>query len=300
MSEPPRFGSVLTAMVTPFGGDGRLDTGAAADLARWLVEQGNDGLVLAGTTGEAPTLSDDEKVALWRAVRAAVAVPLVAGTGTYDTARSVALTRAATDVGVDGILAVTPYYSRPAQAGIEAHFRAVAAATHLPVLVYDIPVRTGRKVETATLLRLAADVANLAGVKDAGGSPAETARLAAAAPDGFEIYSGDDALTLPFLAVGAVATIGVATHWTAALHQDLFTAWRAGDTARARSVNARLLPSFAYENGDTAPNPIPTKALLGVLGLAVGECRLPLGPPPPGLVDRAREILDQLELAAVA
>ncbi len=296
----PRFGSVLTAMVTPFGADGRLDTGAAAELARWLVDQGNDGLVLAGTTGEAPTLSDDEKVALWRAVRDAVAVPLVAGTGTYDTAHSATLTRAATDAGVDGVLAVTPYYSRPSQTGIEAHFRAVAAATPLPVLIYDIPVRTGRKVETATLLRLAADVANLAGVKDAGGNPAETARLVAAAPAGFEVYSGDDALTLALLAVGAVGTIGVATHWTAALHQDLFAAWRAGDTERARAVNARLLPSFAYETGDAAPNPIPTKALLGVLGLAVGECRLPLGPPPPGLADQAREILAQLELAAVA
>lgn len=299
MSEP-RFGSVLTAMVSPFGADGRLDTGAAADLARWLVDQGNDGLVLAGTTGEAPTLSDEEKVALWRAVRDAVAVPLVAGTGTYDTAHSVALTRAATDAGVDGVLAVTPYYSRPAQTGIEAHFRAVAAATELPVLIYDIPVRTGRKIETATLLRLAADVANLAGVKDAAGNPAETARLVATAPDGFEVYSGDDALTLPFLAVGAVGTIGVATHWAAGLHQDLFAAWRAGDTERARAVNARLLPSFAYENGDAAPNPIPTKALLGLLGLAVGECRLPLGPPPPGLVDRAREILAGLRLARVA
>src|SRR5580704_10616906 len=144
MSGPGRFGAVVCAMATPFDSDGALDLDGAARLARWLTEHGNDGLVVAGTTGESPVLSDDEKVDLWRAVREAVSCPVIAGSTSNDTAHSVELTRRATDVGVDGILAVTPYYSRPPQAGIEAHFLAVADATDLPVLIYDIPIRSGR------------------------------------------------------------------------------------------------------------------------------------------------------------
>lgn len=286
-----RFGPVSTAMVTPFDADGGLDLDGAARLARWLVEQGNDGLVLAGTTGESPTLSDEEKVRLWRAVREAVDVPLLAGSTTYDTAHSVRLTEAATDTGVDGILALCPYYSRPSQAGIEAHFRAVAAATELPIVIYDIPVRTGRKIATATLLRLAHDVANIAGLKDAAANPGETARLIAEAPDGFEVYSGDDSLTLPLLAVGAVGTIGVATHWTAGLQAEMIAAFAKGDVEHARRINARLLPSFAFETSDSDPNPIPTKVMLARLGQPAGPCRLPLGPPSEGLAERADQVL---------
>ena len=153
-----RFGAVLTAMVTPFTADGELDGARAAELARWLVDRGNDGLVLAGTTGESPVLTDDERTELWRVVREAVDVPLVAGATTNDTAHSVAMTQAAHELGMDGILAVTPYYNRPSQAGLEAHFRAVAAASPLPVLLYDIPVRTGRKISTELMVRLAEDV----------------------------------------------------------------------------------------------------------------------------------------------
>ncbi len=196
MPAPGRFGAVICAMATPFDADGGLDLPGAARLARWLVDNGNDGLVLAGTTGEAPTLTDDEKLDLWRAVRQAVSVPLIANTGTASTAHSVELTRAAEDAGVDAALVVTPYYNRPSQAGIEAHLRAIAAATALPVIVYDIPKRTGREVRLPTFLRLAADGV-IAGVKDAAGSPAATAALVAAAPASFEVYSGDDSLTLP-------------------------------------------------------------------------------------------------------
>lgn len=292
----PRFGTVLTAMVTPFAADGSVDRGAAADLARWLVEQGNDGLVLTGTTGESPTLSDDERMALWRAVRDAVDVPLLAGSTSNDTDHSVRLTKAASDLGMDGILAVTPYYSRPPQAGIEAHFRAVAAATGRPVILYDIPVRTGRKIDTATMLRLATEVPNIAGVKDAAGNPAQTAELVAAAPQGFEVYSGDDAMTLPLLAVGAVGCIGVATHWTAGAHREMVHAFVKGDVDHARSVNARLLSSFAFETSDTTPNPMPTKAMLRVLGWPVGQCRLPIGPAPASLDDRARTLATELGL----
>ena len=291
-----RFGKVLTAMVTPFGDDGELDIAGAAELARWLVDQGNDGLVLAGTTGEAPTLSDDEKVELWRAVRQAVDVPIVAGTGSNDTRHSVHLTKRAADCGVDGILAVTPYYNRPSQAGIDAHFRAIAAASALPVLIYDIPVRTGRKVATDVLVRLANEVPTVAGIKDAAGNPGETARVIAGAPDDFDVYSGDDSQTLPLLAVGAVGVIGVATHWLAATMAEALAAFDKGDLARARELNARMLRSFAFETGDVCPNPGPTKALLGALGLPAGECRLPMGPIPDAVRAAARDIIAELGL----
>jgi 4-hydroxy-tetrahydrodipicolinate synthase len=292
---PARFGQVLTAMVTPFDAEGGLDLDAARDLARWLEARGNDGLVVAGTTGEAPVLSNDEKLSLWAAVAEAVSIPIIAGAGTNDTAHSVHLTVEASRLGVAGILAVGPYYNRPSQAGLEAHFRAVAAATHLPVMIYDIPIRTGRKISTATLLRLARDVPNVLALKDAAGNPGETAALISSAPDGYEVYSGDDSMTLPLLAAGAVGVVGVATHWTGPDHQELFELWEKGDLVGARLVNSRMLPSFAYETGDDAPNPIPTKALLRVLGLPVGEARLPMGRAPGGLEDRAREVLADLE-----
>jgi 4-hydroxy-tetrahydrodipicolinate synthase len=225
---------------------------------------------------------------------------VIAGSGSNDTRHSVHLTIEASKLGAAGILAVAPYYNRPSQAGFDAHFRAIAGATHLPVMVYDIPVRTGRKVATATLLRLAREVRNVLALKDAAGNPAETARVAAEAPDGFEVYSGDDGLTLALLAIGAVGVVGVATHWTAPDHQELLAHWGKGDVDAARRVNARLLPSFAFETSDETPNPVPTKALLRALGFAVGECRLPMGPTPDGLEDRARAVLAQLEAARSA
>jgi 4-hydroxy-tetrahydrodipicolinate synthase len=294
----PRFGEVLTAMITPFTDDGKLDLPGAARLATWLVEQGNDGLVLAGTTGESPTLTEDEKVALWTAVRAAVDVPLLAGSTDNDTAHSVHLTQRATETGIDGILAVTPAYNRPSQAGIEAHVCAIAAATHLPVMLYDVPIRTGRKMELSTILRLAGEVGNIVAIKDAAANPAETAHLVALAPPGFEVYSGDDDLTLPFLAVGAVGTIGVATHWLAGLHRQMFSALDRGDLKVAREINARMLPSFAFKSSDEAPSPLPTKAMMRVLGQPAGPCRLPMGPEPVGLADRARAVAADLDLVA--
>ena len=293
MSGPGRFGGVVTAMATPFDDDGALDLDGAARLARWLVEHGNDGLVVAGTTGEAPALSDDEKRDLWRAVAEAVTVPVIAGAGTNDTRHSVAMTRAAAEAGVAGILAVCPYYSRPSQAGIDAHLRAVAAATDLPVLVYDIPVRTGRKISNEVLVRLHREVPNVVGVKDAASDPWSTAQLLAAAPD-LELYSGEDRLTLPLLSVGACGTVGVATHWTGRLHQRLFDAFWKGHLDEAREINARMLPSFAFESTDEAPNPMPTKAMLRHLGLPAGECRLPLGSSPEGLDAAAAAVLEPL------
>lgn len=289
-----RFGRVLTAMVTPFRADGGVDLEGAAALARWLVEQGNDGLVLTGTTGEASVLTDDEQVEVWRAVRAAVDVPLVAGSGTNDTRHAAELTAKAEAAGMDGVLVVTPYYNRPSQAGIEAHFRQVAAATPLPVLLYDIPVRTGRKISHEVLVRLAHEVANIVGVKDAAGNPAEAARLVADTPEDFELYSGDDSLTLPLLSVGAVGVIGVCTHWAAATMAAMIEAFQRGDVERARQLNARLIESYEFETGDATPNPIPAKAMLRALGQPAGQCRLPMGDAPAGLEDRALEVWKNL------
>lgn len=290
----PRFGPVMTAMVTPFDADGRVDLDGAASLARWLVDQGNDGLVVTGTTGEASVLTDDEQVEVWRAVRAAVEVPLVAGSGTNDTAHAAELTSRAAGAGIDAVLLVTPYYNRPGQAGIEAHFRHVAAATELPVLLYDIPVRTGRKISTEVLVRLSHEVPNIVGVKDAAGDPSESARVITESADDFELYSGDDSMTLPLMAVGAVGVIGVCTHWTAREMGEMIAAHRRGDVEQARQINARLIESYDFETGDAAPNPIPTKALLRAIGQPAGQCRLPMGPAPDGLEARAREVWKNL------
>lgn len=285
-----RFGPVMTAMVTPMDNDGNVDFEGVATLAKWLVKHGNDALVVTGTTGEASTLTDEEQVAVWRAVRSAVDVPLIAGSGTNDTRHAAHLTAQAADVGMDAVLVVTPYYNRPSQAGIEAHFRHVAGATDLPVMMYDIPVRTGRKISHEVMWRLVEEVPNIWAVKDAAGNPAESAKLIAGAADGFELYSGDDSLTLPLLAVGAVGTIGVATHWCAREVGDMLACFFKGDVDKAREINASLIPSYEYEGFDAAPNPLPTKALLRAIGLPAGQARLPMGPAPSGLEAQGLEI----------
>ena len=294
------FGEVLTAMITPFDENGDVNVDEAIRLARWLQANGNDGLVLTGTTGESSTLTDDEKMMLWEAVSAAVTIPVVAGTGSNDTLHSVNLTRQASTLGVAGILAVCPYYNRPSQAGIAAHISAMATATTLPVIVYDIPVRTGRKINTTTLLSLAADNANIRGVKDAAGNPAETAVLMSRAPQGFELYSGDDGWTLAFLAYGGVGVIGVATHWSGIDHKEMITAFKKGDIAAAIAINNRLVESFSFETGDEAPNPLPTKAMMQLLGFNVGPARLPMGTPPEFVFEKAKIVLDNLNLARAA
>ena len=290
-----RFGRVLTAMVTPFDADGRLDLDVARTLARYLQDHGNDGIVVAGTTGESPVLTDDERLALFATVIEAVEVPVIAGTGTNDTAHSVHLTSEAEALGAAGVLAVCPYYNRPSQAGISAHIRAMAAATTLPVMVYDIPVRTGRKISTSNLLAMFREVPNIVALKDAAGNPAETSALISSLPDGVEVYSGDDGMTLPLLACGAVGVVGVATHWTGTDHQEMFDLWEKGDVEGARLVNSRMLDSFAFETGDDAPNPIPTKAMMRHLGVAVGQARLPMGDAPAFVDERAPQVLADLQ-----
>ncbi len=294
---PARFGALITAMVTPFGPDGSLDLDAAIELACWLTEHGSDGLVLGGTTGEGPVLSDGELCELWRGVSEAVTVPVLAGTGTNDTRHSIDLTKKAAECGVDGVLVVTPYYSRPSQDGLFAHFAAVAAATELPVVLYDIPVRSGRRIAHPTLLRLAHEVRNVVGVKDAAGDLAGSARMLVHAPGSFELYSGDDSLTLPLVAVGGVGVISVCSHWAGAEMHRMVSAAICGDLETARAENARLVESYEFESTEQFPNPLPAKAACRALGLRVGQCRLPLGEAPPELEGEALRILTRLGAA---
>lgn len=295
------FGGVLTAMVTPFDHDGKLDLPGAQKLVKWLLANGNDGVVIAGTTGEAPALSHDEQGQLIAAaVEAADGAPIIAGAGSNNTSAAVDLTERAQAAGATGILSVAPYYNRPNQGGLARHFTAVANSTDLPVIIYDIPVRTGRKVETATLLELFHGVSNITALKDAAGSPDETGRVIADGPDGLAVYSGDDSMTLPLLAVGAVGVIGVATHWTGAEHQAMLAAWNSGDVAEARRINQSLIPSYDFETGNEAPNPIPTKAMMRVLGLPGGPCRAPMDDEPDFVAGDARTVIAGTALAAQA
>lgn len=298
--DSPRFGRVITAMVTPFDDAGELDLPAAVALARWLASHGSDGLVLTGSTGESSVLSDDEKIALWRAVAEVVTIPVIAGTGSNDTAHSVALTRQAGPSGVDGVLVVTPYYNRPSQAGLYEHFRTVAeAAGNLPVVLYDIPVRSGRRIATPTMLRLAREVPAIVALKDAAGDAPTTAHLAAQVPAGFEIYSGDDVMTLPLLAVGAVGLISVASHWVGPQLRAVIDAFLAGDLDTAIAGNAELLDSFDFESTPDYPNPLPAKAAMRALGLKVGQCRLPMGAATPELDAQAAKVLAAVGAPAV-
>jgi len=282
-------------MATPFDAAGGLDLAGAVMLARYLTSHGSEGLVVTATTGEGTTLSDEERVAVWRKVASAVDVPVLAGATSNDTRHSIELVKLANDTGVAGILAVAPYYNRPSQAGVAAHFRAIAAETALPIVLYDIPVRTGRKIAAETILSLATTTGNIVGLKDAAGDPSATLRLLAKAPPGFVCYSGDDLMTLPLLAVGAVGVIGVATHWCGIEFGEMIGRFHAGDVRGALEIARALIASLVYETGDDAPNPVPLKAMLRVLGLPAGECRLPMGPAPAGLEDQARRVLADLE-----
>ncbi len=293
-TRPRHFGAVMSAMVTPFDAQGRLDLDAARRLARWLVERGNDGLVVAATTGEGATLSDAERCDLLRAVSEAVTVPVLAGTGSNDTAHTAALTRQAKALGAAGVLLVGPYYNRPPQAGIEAHFRAAAAATDLPVMLYDVPLRTGRRIAHEVLLRLLREVPNIVAFKDATGDPPAAAALVAAAGDHFDLYSGDDAMTLPLLAVGAVGVVGTSTHWTGPQFARMIAAFHEGRVREARDINARLLESFSFVNSDESVFPMSIKAMLRSLGQEAGDCRLPLLPAPAEVRARAREVWERL------
>ena len=286
----PRFGSVVTAMVTPFDASGAVDLETAVSLARHLEGSGSGGIVLAGSTGEGPVLSDDEKVALFAAVKAGVSIPILAATGSNDTVHSARLSKAAQDVGVDGLLVVTPYYNRPSSVGLEAHFKEIANSTSLPILLYDVPIRTGRRIGSELIIELS-KVPNIVGVKDATGDVAEAARIVAETPDDYLLYCGDDSLTLPFLSIGAVGIISVASHWAGTGFAEMISLHRAGDVAGAQRVNARLQASYDFESTPEFPNPMPAKAACRAMGFAVGNCRLPNAPAPAALDDEAALIV---------
>ncbi len=267
-----QLGTLLTAMVTPFKPDGSLDLDAAAQLAARLVDSGCDGLVLSGTTGESPTTSDDEKIALLRTVVDAVGdrARVIAGAGSYDTAHSVHLAKASAEAGAHGLLVVTPYYSRPAQAGLLAHFTAVADATDLPVVLYDIPPRSVVPIAWDTLRKLA-EHPNIVAVKDAKGDLPGGGQIIA--ETGLAYYSGDDALNLPWLAMGALGFISVWGHLAAGQLRDMLTAFNSGDVATARKINVNLAPLAAAQarlGGVTM-----SKAGLRLQGFDAGEPRLP-------------------------
>jgi 4-hydroxy-tetrahydrodipicolinate synthase len=274
----PLFGRVLTAMVTPFAPDGSIDFDVAIEIAEHLVTEGSDGLVLAGSTGEGSSLSDTEKLELFACIAGAVQVPVLAGSTSGDTARSVALTSQVAATGATGVLATTPAYARPSQAGIAAHLAAVAESTVLPVMLYDIPSRTGRKIAASTTIELVRAHSNITALKDASGDLASAAHLKAVLGDGLDLYSGDDALLLAFMAIGAVGIVSVASHWAGPEFAAIVENVERGDWAAARQLNERIAASCAFESSDAYPNPMPSKAALRALGINAGQCRLPHPP----------------------
>lgn len=272
-----RFGSVITAMVTPFRDDHAVDLGRAQELASHLVDTGSDAIVAAGSTGESPTLTNNEKVELFRAVGEAIRGrgKLICGTGTYSTAETLELTQAAEDAGADGLLVVTPYYNKPPQRGLIAHFERIADATELPIIAYNIPGRTATRIEHDTLLALAAKP-NIVAVKDSTGDFQGISRLMAESPEGFEVYSGDDWATFGYVCLGAVGVISVAAHLVGPQIRQMIELIETGDVPAARKIHEALAPLFNALF--VTSNPIPVKAALDMVGRGCGEPRLPLVP----------------------
>ncbi|MDQ3067521.1 MAG: 4-hydroxy-tetrahydrodipicolinate synthase [Actinomycetota bacterium] len=286
------LGEVLTAIVTPFKADGSVDLDSFRALARHLVENGSDGLVVTGTTGESPTLSDEEKGDLWRTAVEEVGdgATVIAGTGTYDTRHSVALTKRAADAGVDALLVVTPYYNKPPQRGIVAHFEAVAAATEKPVVVYNIPGRVVINIEPETISRLA-EIENVKAVKQANDDLAQAKHIV---ESGLDLYAGDDDLIVPFLELGGVGGVCVHTHVVGKQVKEVVRLWKSGDHDAARALDREIYPSIELLR--VVGNPIAIKSALNQLGHEVGGHRLPLVEASHDERDRVRECLSRLGL----
>ena len=278
----PYFGRLLTAMVTPFNADGSVNYEKAADLAEWLIDNGSDGLVVAGSTGEAATMSAEEKLELFRVVvnRINKRVPVIAGTGSNNTADSVKMTKMAEAMGVDGALIVGPYYNKPTQEGFYQHFAAVAQSTGLPIIVYNVPGRTASNISPAIVASLAADFENIVAIKEAAGNVAQVAELYSVLPEEFTIYSGDDGLIIPFMSVGATGLISVLSNIGGGILQDVMQAYEDGRVREAAKLNARMVPLANAMFIET--NPIPVKAAVTlVTGIDAGQPRLPLTPMEP-------------------
>lgn len=273
------FGQVLTAMITPFTEDGAVDYAVAEKLAAHLVDHGSDALVVCGTTGESPTLSWDEEYQLFKTVQQAVAgrAKVVAGTGSNSTHEAIEATRKANHLGLDGSLQVVPYYNKPPQEGLYQHFRAIAQAVpDLPLMLYNIPGRTGQNLAVETVARLA-EISNIMAIKEASGNLEQVSQVRRSTPEAFTIYSGDDALTLPMLAVGAAGVVSVASHLVGDQIQQMIRAFEAGQVKTATEIHLKLTPLFKALFITT--NPIPVKAALALKGWQVGSVRLPLCPP---------------------
>ena len=288
MSIQPPFGRLLTAMVTPFKDDLSIDWAGVEKLAAHLVSTGHDGIVVNGTTGEAPTTSDDEKIEIIKVVRNAVSgrAKVIAGAGNNETTHSVEQAEMAAKAGADGLLVVTPYYNKPPQAGIEAHFRAMADSTDVPVMLYDIPGRTGMQIEPDTIVKLAAHP-NIVALKDAKGDVASTSWVIKRC--GIPVYSGDDILNLPLLSVGAVGFVSVCGHTVGADLRTMIDAWFSGNSEKALEIHQKLLP--VYTGTFRTQGAILTKAALSMMGLPGGKVRLPLVDATESQVSQLREDL---------
>ncbi len=288
------FGDVLTAVITPFDDEGAVDYGTFWRLTRYLVDHGSDGIVVAGTTGESPTLSKVEKIALFKAAVDAVGdrATVIAGTGTYDTRESIELTLRAVEVGCDAVMAVTPYYSRPPQEGLYRHFSAIADASEVPVMLYNIPGRTARLIEVDTLVRLAAHE-RIVAVKDAVDDIEFTRSSLEALPDEFAVYSGSDSMTREICEAGGAGVVSVAAHLAGPQVRRLTIAARSGETAEAAKVNDALMPLF--DALFVEPSPIPVKAAVNAVWGPVGDPRLPLVPAVPETVRLVEHALEATE-----
>ena len=271
------FGQVLTAMVTPFDQHGEVDFNAARTLVNYLIENGTDGLVVAGTTGESPTLTTEEKIALFKFVVEVSAgrVPVIAGTGSNNTRASISLTKLAEEAGVDGIMLVTPYYNKPSQEGMFQHFKAIAETTSLPVMLYNIPGRSVVNMSVETVVRLS-EISNIVAIKEASGNLDAMAEMISQTPDDFTLYSGDDGLTLPVLAIGGAGVVSVASHIIGNEMQEMINQFKKGRVQEAAVSHQRLLPIMKALFA--APNPTPVKAALNMQGVQVGGVRLPMVP----------------------
>ena len=272
-----KFGQVLTAMVTPFDQNGEIDFNATRTLVDYLIENGTDGIVVAGTTGESPTLTTDEKVALFKFVADTVngRVPVIAGTGSNNTRASIGLTNQAEETGVDGIMLVGPYYNKPSQEGMYQHFKAIAESTRLPIMLYNIPGRSAVNISVETIVRLS-QIENIVAVKEASGNLDAIAEIISQTPSDFTLYSGDDSLTLPVLAIGGAGVVSVASHVIGNELQEMINHFKNGQVQEAAIAHRRLLPLM--KGLFTAPNPAPVKAALNMTGVNVGGLRLPLLP----------------------
>jgi len=289
------FGKLLVAMVTPFNKDMSLDITGAKELARQLVDNGCDGLVVAGSTGESPTLTFDEKIALFEAVVEEVGgrASVIAGTGGYCTAQSIELTRSAEKVGVDGIMLVTPYYNKPPQRALIEHFSAIAAATSLPIMLYNVPSRTACNMKPETVAELSR-IKNIVAIKEASGDITQISWIRAMTGSDFVIYSGNDGDTLPVLAVGGKGVVSVAANLVPGMIKEMIEAFESGHTSKARDLHLKLLPLVAALFVE--PNPIPVKYALNQLGLPSGPPRLPLVEISNDAARKVREALSELGL----